>query len=195
MLKRSCSSSIFLRINLARTIWKWCSVQFAVHWAWTTTQQFRGLYFGPKTIFIPPPPSENDIFSPSHKTLFFDSHCGLFALILPYFAFILPCFFPFSHFLSPFLIFLSPFFLFLLHFPPFSLPLFIFFPPNDIGWYLFPSPGGAYFPIYRPLQQLSREVFVRICNLSVVGITTLKCSTANLRTKQFKVQDYLAKEI
>jgi hypothetical protein len=24
----------------------------------------RGLYFGPKTIFIPPPPSENDIFSP-----------------------------------------------------------------------------------------------------------------------------------
>jgi hypothetical protein len=60
--------------------------------------QCRGLYFGPKTIFITPPPSENAIFTPSSDTSFFDSHCGLFALILPYFAFILP-------FSSPFLIF------------------------------------------------------------------------------------------
>ncbi len=51
-----------------------------------------------------------------------------------------------------FTLLLPLFFLFLLHFPPFYLPLFIFFPPNDIGWY-FPSPLGAggYFPIYRPL--------------------------------------------
>ncbi len=74
---------------------------------------------------------------------FFDSHHGLFSLILPYFAFSLPFYFPFSHFLSPFFLFLFPFFLFLLRFPPFSLHLFIFFPPNDIGWYFFPSPGGG----------------------------------------------------
>ncbi len=85
----------------------------------------RGLYFGPKTIFIPPP-SENDIFSPLSEHVVFDFHRGLFALILPYFAFILPFSFLFSHILSPF-------FLFLLHFPPISLGLFIFFPPNDIG--------------------------------------------------------------
>ncbi len=95
----------------------------------------RGLYFGPKTIFIPPPPSENDIFSPSRDTSFFDSHRGLFALHLAYFAFILSFYFPFSHFLSRFFLFLSSFFLFLLHIPLFSLRLFIFFPPNDIGWY------------------------------------------------------------
>jgi hypothetical protein len=80
----------------------------------------QGSNFGPKTIFIPPPPSENDIFPPSRDMSFFNAHRGLFALILPYFAFILPFYFPYSHFLSLF-------FLFLLHFPPFSLGLF------DIG--------------------------------------------------------------
>ncbi len=112
---------------------------------------YRGLYFGPKTIFIPLP-FWKWYFSPSRDTSFFDSHRGLFALILPYFAFILPFYFSFSHFLSPFLLFLSSFFLFLLYFPPFSLRLFIFFPPNDLDWYFSPSPpGGGYFPIYRPL--------------------------------------------
>ncbi len=93
-----------------------------------------------------PPSSENDIFPPSHDALFFNSHRGLFALILPYFAFILPFYFPFSHFLSPF-------FLFLLYFPPFSLRLFIFFPQMtsaDIP----PPRGGGYFPIYRPLLHI-----------------------------------------
>ncbi len=90
---------------------------------------YRGLYFGPKTIFIPPPLLKM-IFFPSRDTSFFYSHCGLFALILPYFAFILPFYFPFSHFLSTF-------FLFLLQFNPFSLRLFIFLPSN--------------FPILRPL--------------------------------------------
>ncbi len=82
--------------------------------------------------------------STSHEVLsrdmcFFDSHRGLFALILPYFAFILPFYFPFSLVLSP-----LPF---SITFSPFSLRLFIFFPPNDIGWY---PPGGlgGYFPIY-----------------------------------------------
>ncbi len=101
----------------------------------------RGLYFGPKTIFIPPPPSENYISSPSRNTSFFDSHRGLFALILPYFAFILPFYFPFSNFLFPF-------FLFLQHFPPFSLGLF----PQMTSADIFPPlGGGGYFPIYRPL--------------------------------------------
>ncbi len=102
----------------------------------------RGLYFGPKR-YLFPPPSENYIFFPSPDMSFFDSHRGLFALILPYFAFILPFFFLFSHILSPFFLFPSPFFLFLLHFPPFSLCLFIFFPPNDIGWYFFPPCAEA----------------------------------------------------
>ncbi len=97
----------------------------------------RGLYFGPK--MIPAPPFWKWYFFPSHDT-FFDSHCGLFGLILPYFAFILPFYFPFSHFLSPF-------FLFLWYFPPFSLCLFIFFPPNDIGWYPPGGGGGGDFPI------------------------------------------------
>ncbi len=110
----------------------------------------RGLYFGPKTIFIPtPPPSENDIFSPSCHTSFLDSHRGLFALILPYFAFILP-------FSSPFLIFfpLSSFFfplssIFFYIFPLFLLP-FSYFSPKW-HWLIFPPPRG-YFPIYRPLH-------------------------------------------
>ncbi len=98
-----------------------------------------GLYFNPKKIF--PPPSENNIFFPSHDTPFFYSHRGLFALILPYFAFILPFYLPFSHFLSPFVHFL-------LHFPPFSLHLLIFFPPIDIGWYFSPPRWEGYFLIH-----------------------------------------------
>ncbi len=111
-----------------------------------TSRLDRGLYFGPKTFFLSPPPSKNS-FSPSRDTLFFDSHRGL--LILPCFAFILPLYFPFSHFLSPFFLFHSPFFLFLLHFPPFSLHLFIFFPPNNIGWYS-PGVGGGIFQYKDP---------------------------------------------
>ncbi len=100
----------------------------------------RGLYFGPKIIFIPPS-SENDTFSTSRDMLFFHSHRGLLAIILPYFAVSLPFYFPFSHFLSPF-------FLFLKYFPPFSLCLFIFFPPNDISWY--PPPRGGIFQYIDP---------------------------------------------
>jgi hypothetical protein len=105
-----------------------------------STRDQGSIFRSENYIYSPPPPSENDIFFPSRDMSFFYSHCGLFALILPYFAFILPFYFPFSNFLSPFFpflspffLFLSPFFLFLLHFLPFSLGLFIFFPPNDIG--------------------------------------------------------------
>ncbi len=58
-----------------------------------------GVYILAKKLYLFPPPSENDIFSPSLDTSFFDSHRGLFSLILPYFAFILPFYFPFYHFL------------------------------------------------------------------------------------------------
>jgi hypothetical protein len=89
--------------------------------------QYRGLYFGPKSILIPfPSEKKEDNFSPLWGHMFFDSHHSLFALILPYFATILPFNFPLTDFLSPF-------FLFLLYFPPFSLRFFLFFPPNDIG--------------------------------------------------------------
>ncbi len=144
----------------------------------------RGLYFGPKTIFIPPPPSENDIFSPSRDTSFFDSHPGLFVLFLPYFAIILPFYFPFSHFLSPFFLFLSLFFLFLLHFPPFSLRLFIFFPPNDIGWYFPPPPrGGGYFPKYRPLCRREYNYSI-ILNFRTVEIETHRIIDPPLRKSE-----------
>ncbi len=117
----------------------------------------RGLYFGSKTIFIPPP-FWKWYFSPSRDTSFFHSHCGLFSLILPYFAFTLTFYFPFSDFfpissfffsLSSFFFSLSSFFFYI--FPPFPLPLFIFFPSNYIGWYSPTRGGEGYFPIYRPL--------------------------------------------
>jgi hypothetical protein len=47
-----------------------------------------GLYFGPKTIFIPPSPPKKDIFPPLATCLFSTSvsYHALFALILSYFA-------------------------------------------------------------------------------------------------------------
>ncbi len=92
------------------------------------------VYFGPKTIMIPPPLSENDIF-PLWRHAIFDSCRTLFTLILPYFAFIFPFYFLFSLFLSPF-----PFFFplsgFLSSISPSFFPFLILFRP---------------FPIYRPL--------------------------------------------
>jgi hypothetical protein len=98
----------------------------------------RGLYFGPNTIFIPPPP-----------TCCFLLLSGLFALILPYFAFILP-----FYFTSPFLLFfpILPFslpFLPFFTFPSVSFPLLIFFPQMTSG----------YFPISnRPLISRVRNL-------------------------------------
>jgi hypothetical protein len=77
---------------------------------------------------------------------FFDSHHGLFVLILPYFAFILSFYFPFSHFLSPFFPFLSPFFPFLLHFPPFFFLAFSYFFPQITSADIPPRGGGGNFP-------------------------------------------------
>ncbi len=148
-------------------------VQLIRRWNWFYAP-IRGLYFGPKTIFIPPP-SENDISSPSCDMLFFDSHHGLFALIIPYFAFILPLYFPFYNFfplssfffpLSSFFLYIFPFFLFL-YFPlfPFSFIFSIFFSsPFHIfspKWHrlIFPPPRRGGIPIYRPLAPIVMAPF------------------------------------
>ncbi len=91
-------------------------------------------------------------FSPSHDTSFYDSHRGLFALILPYFAIILSFYLPFSNFHSPFFLFLFPFFLFLLHFPFFPPFAFSYFFPQVTSADISPPQGGRYFLIYRPLD-------------------------------------------
>ncbi len=77
--------------------------------------------------YLFPPLSKNWYFSPSCDTSFFDSHCGLLSLILPYFAFILPFYFHFPHFLSPSLLFSLSSFLFYI-FPLFLFTLSYFFP-------------------------------------------------------------------
>jgi hypothetical protein len=65
------------------------------------------------------------IFAPSHDMLFFDSHHGLFAIIIPYFAFILPFYFPYSHFPSLFFPFSFAFLPFSFTFSPFFSSLFL----------------------------------------------------------------------
>jgi hypothetical protein len=82
------------------------------------------LYFEPKTtLYLFPPPSENEIFPPlATRGFFFYFYPGLYALILPYFQIyfilLLPLFFSF------------PFLPFLLHFHPFH---FSFFPKMTLA--------------------------------------------------------------
>ncbi len=94
-----------------------------------------GVYILVRKRYLFPPTLLKVIFFPLLRHIVFQLPLWSFALHLAYFAFILPFYFPFSHFLSPFFLFLSSFFLLHLHFPLFSLRLFIFFPPNDIGRY------------------------------------------------------------
>ncbi len=112
----------------------------------------RGLYFGPKTIFIPPP-FWKWYFPPSQDRLFFNSNYGLFALILPffcnYFTLLLPlfsCSFPFLPYSFPFLPFSFTFF------PFFSSPFHIFSPKLH-RLIFFPPLGGGGFSntVYTPL--------------------------------------------
>ncbi len=108
----------------------------------------RGLYFGPKMIFIPPP-FWKLYFLPLSQHVFLGLPSWPFCLNSSLFCNYFTPLFPFFSFLSPFFLF------FLLHFPLFSLRLFIFSPK----WHqlIFPPPGGegggvvGYFPIYRPL--------------------------------------------
>ncbi len=115
-------------------------------------QPCSGSIFRSENDIYSPPPSENDIYSPSRDTSFFDSHRGLFALILPYFAFILPCFFfiliffplsslnfPLSSFFFP----LSSFFFNI--FPLFLFPFSYFFPQMTSADISPPRGGGGVF--------------------------------------------------
>ncbi len=107
------------------------------------------------------------IYSPSRGTPFFNLYRALFALILLHFALIYS-FTSYFHFLFLLFTFLFAFLFFVLHFPPCSL-LFVFFPPNDIGWY-FPPPGGGYFPIfYPPCFGICFSGFRFLCHSIVLG--------------------------
>ncbi len=119
-----------------------------------------------------PPPSENDIFSPSCDTLFFDSHRGLFALILPYFAFILPFYFPFSHFLSPFFLFFS------FIFSPFFSSPFHIFSPQMTSADISPPGGGGIFQYIDPCSSLTTfEVFkYKILMANKIHLKSENCS-------------------
>ncbi len=109
-----------------------------------------GVYILVRKLYLSPPPFENDIFPPLATCYFLTPVVPPFALILPYFSLILPFYFFFLFILLSFFFFLplSSFLscifpLFLMHFPPFFLPHFIFFPPNDIGWYIPPREEGG----------------------------------------------------
>ncbi len=109
-----------------------------------TCKCVRCLYFGPKTIFTPPPPPlAETIFCPLSQHVYF-RHLTL-TLVLPSLAFILLFYFPFSLFLFAFFLYLSPFFVVLLNFLPFSLPVFIFFPQIMSDIFLWPPGEGDVF--------------------------------------------------
>jgi hypothetical protein len=120
----------------------------------------QGPIFWSENYIYPPPPFWKLYFSLCRDTSFFNFHSGLFALIL-----ILQLFYPFTF---PFLIFFPLYSLFL-PLSSFFLPLSSFFLPlSSFFFYIFPlflftfsyffpqmtsadiSPGGGYFPIYRP---------------------------------------------
>ncbi len=123
----------------------------------------RGLYFGPKTIFILPLLLKM-IFSPSHDMSFFRLPLWPFCLNSSLFCIILPFYFPFSQFSFPLLSF-SFYFLFLFYFPPFSLCLFIFFPQMISANILPPPPGGGrYFPIYSRRGNIRARDIIRAAN-------------------------------
>jgi hypothetical protein len=92
-------------------------------------------YFSPKTIFIPPPLSENYTFSTSHDIVFllsswpFYLNSSLFCIFLLFDSFTLS-------------LFLSPFFVFFYIFPFFSSPVHtVFFPQMTLAD--IPPPGGG----------------------------------------------------
>ncbi len=85
-----------------------------------------GVYISVQKRYLSPPPFWKRYFFPLLRHVVFWLPSWPFCLNSSLFAFILPFYFPFSHFLSPF-------FLFLLHFLPFSLRLFIFFPQMTLA--------------------------------------------------------------
>jgi hypothetical protein len=110
---------------------------------WAPSGFRRGLYFGPKTIFIPPPPlSENDNFSPleSRDTIICEPYRALcldFSLSCIYLTLILLPIFSFKP-LSSFSFLLSSFFFNIFFF---FLPFLIFSPPHMTLADIFPYLG------------------------------------------------------
>ncbi len=111
---------------------------------WLFSTCIQGSVFRSENDIYPSPPLLKIIFFPLSWHVILDSHRGPFCLnsspFCIYFTLLLPLF-----------SFSFPFLPFLLHFWPFSLSLFIFFPPNDIGWYFLPPPrGGGIFQYIDP---------------------------------------------
>jgi hypothetical protein len=138
---------------------------------------YRGLYFGPKTIFIPPPFWKWYFFPLSRHVVFrhpFLPFC-LFALILPYFAFIWPFYFPFSHFLFPFSFFF-PLSSFSFTLSPFLFFAFSFFFPQMTSADIPPLGGDiSWFPPYRPKKFTYSFKKKFQCPLNIFVISGAKC--------------------
>ncbi len=109
-----------------------------------------GVYILVQKPYLPPPPFWKWYFFPLSRHVVFRLLLWPFCLNCSLFCINFTVFLPLWSF-SPLLPFSFPFLSFSFTFSSFSLLLFIFFPPNDIGWYFPPPRGGGYFPIYRPL--------------------------------------------
>ncbi len=129
-----------------------------IHKGWARQSRLHsGVYISVQKRYLSPPPhSENDIFPPLATCRFSTTIVAFLPYIFPILH-LFHLFLPFYSFLL--LPFPSPFFLFLLHFPSFSLPLFIFFSPK---WHrlIFSSQGGGFQyidPCLHCLQNLASK--------------------------------------
>ncbi len=103
-------------------------------------KKISGVYISVQKRYLFPHPSENDIFSPSRDTSFFDSHRGLFSLNSSLFCIYFTLLLPLFSFSFPFLPFSFPFLPFSFTFSPFfSLPFHIF--PQMTSADIFPPRG------------------------------------------------------
>ncbi len=144
----------------------------------------RGLYFGPKTIFIPPSFQKWN-FSPTVDTLFF----GNLRRLLSYFFSILHLFYPFTspliffYPLSSFFFPLSSFYFYILSL---FLPLFILF-PLKWHWLIFPPNRGGIFQYIdrcKTAKRLAEGISQRIQYLEVIkGKATPPRRTVKRRQK------------
>ncbi len=127
----------------------------------------RGLYFGSKNIFIPPPLSENNIFLPlmtcRFSTPIICPFCLNSSLFCIYFTLLKTIF---SFFLFPLFLFLSPFFLIS---PSLSFPLSSFF-FDVLCFFLFPLSyffsewhWKGYFLIYHLHLECGVPVKIKNC--------------------------------
>ncbi len=117
-------------------------VKTTLNWETVGSGSVRGLYFGPKTIFIPPPLWKWYFFLLSRHVVFrlpLWSFCLTFSLFCNYFTLLLPLFpfsFPFLSFSFLFLPFSFTFSLF------FSSPFQFFSPKWHWRYFTPPPPGG-----------------------------------------------------